>query len=126
MLTASFHVNRTAVNEYWHKASARRLTAEDSLTCVDMMFQDSQAAGNAAPKCLDARKMGSDNMKYTVVINTSDEGYSIACPALPGCWSQGKTEEEAVANIIEAIEDYVAAVSETYMEAGFREIEVAI
>ena len=45
-------------------------------------------------------------MKYTVVIHASDEGYGIACPALPGCWSQGKTEEEAVANIIEAIGDY--------------------
>ena len=44
-------------------------------------------------------------MKYTVVI--SDEGYSISCPALPGCWSQGKTEEEAVANIGEAIQDYL-------------------
>ena len=65
-------------------------------------------------------------MKYTLVINASDEGYSIACPALPGCWSQGKTEEEAVANIIEAIKDYVAAVSETYRETEFREIEVAV
>lgn len=53
-------------------------------------------------------------MKYTVVIKASDEGYSIACPALPGCWSQGKTEEEAVANIVEAIQDYQAAVLDTF------------
>ncbi|MCY4154302.1 MAG: type II toxin-antitoxin system HicB family antitoxin [Gammaproteobacteria bacterium] len=50
-------------------------------------------------------------MKYTVVIKASDEGYSIACPALPGCWSQGATEAEAIANISEAIRDYLAALS---------------
>ena len=49
-----------------------------------------------------------------VAIKESEEGYSISCPALPGCWSQGKTEEEAVTNIIEAIQDYLAAVSEKY------------
>lgn len=53
-------------------------------------------------------------MKYTVVIKASEDGYSISCPALPGCWSQGETEEEAVANIIEAIQDYQAAVMSTY------------
>ena len=50
---------------------------------------------------------GKISMKYTVVIKASDEGYSIACPALPGCWSQGKTEEEAITNISEAIQDYL-------------------
>ena len=65
-------------------------------------------------------------MKYTVIINASDEGYSIACPALPGCWSQGKTEEEAVENIIEAIQDYQAAVLETYRGTEFRQIEIAV
>ena len=65
-------------------------------------------------------------MKYTVVIKESDEGYSIACPALPGCWSQGKSEEEAVANISEAIQDYLVAISDTYKEEQYREIEVAL
>ena len=65
-------------------------------------------------------------MKYTVVIKESDEGYSIACPVLPGCWSQGKSEEEAVANISEAIQDYLAAISDTYKEEQYREIEVAL
>ncbi len=65
-------------------------------------------------------------MKYTVVIKESDEGYSIACPALPGCWSQGKSEEEAVANISEAIQDYLVAISDTYKEEHYREIEVAL
>ena len=65
-------------------------------------------------------------MKYTVMIKASDEGYSIACPALPGCWSQGKTEEEAITNISEAIQDYLAAVSGTYKKEHYREIEVAL
>ena len=65
-------------------------------------------------------------MKYKVVIKTSEEGYSVACPALPGCWSQGKTEEEALTNIGEAIQDYLAAVSDAYKNEHYREIEVAL
>ena len=49
-------------------------------------------------------------MKYKVVLHESEEGYAITCPALPGCWSQGATEEAAIANIQEAIEDYLAAI----------------
>ncbi len=65
-------------------------------------------------------------MKYTVVIKASDEGYSITCPALPGCWSQGATEAEALANIGEAIRDYMAALYDAYKKEQYREIEVAV
>ena len=65
-------------------------------------------------------------MKYMVVIKESDEGYSISCPALPGCWSQGKTEEEAVTNIGEAIEDYLVAIAEKFTGENCREIEIAL
>ena len=34
-------------------------------------------------------------MQYDVKLLKSDEGYAVWCPALPGCWSQGKTEQEA-------------------------------
>src|SRR5687767_11008823 len=37
-------------------------------------------------------------MNYRVVLYPSDEGFAVACPDLPGCWSQGATEEEALAN----------------------------
>jgi predicted RNase H-like HicB family nuclease len=47
--------------------------------------------------------------KYRVVLRHSEEGYSVSCPGLPGCWSQGGTEEEALANIQIAIQEYVAA-----------------
>jgi predicted RNase H-like HicB family nuclease len=49
-------------------------------------------------------------MKYKVVLQESDEGYSVSCPGLPGCWSQGKTEQEANENIKDAIREYLAAV----------------
>lgn len=51
-------------------------------------------------------------MNYKVVLRESDEGYSVSCPGLPGCWSQGKTEEEALENIRVAIQEYMAAVDE--------------
>ena len=46
-------------------------------------------------------------MFYKVVLQKSEEGYSISCPALPGCWSQGETEDEAIENIKDAIENYL-------------------
>ncbi|HEX9917784.1 MAG TPA: type II toxin-antitoxin system HicB family antitoxin [Pyrinomonadaceae bacterium] len=49
-------------------------------------------------------------MKYKIVLEKSEEGYSVSCPGLPGCWSQGKTEEEAIENIQDAIQEYLAAV----------------
>ncbi len=42
---------------------------------------------------------------YLVTVITGEDGYIVAeCPALPGCVSQGKTKEEALKNIREAIE----------------------
>lgn len=42
---------------------------------------------------------------YRVVLHHSEEGFSVSCPGLPGCWSQGVTEEEALANIRVAIQE---------------------
>lgn len=42
-------------------------------------------------------------MKYPVILISSEEGWAVGCPALPGCWSQGETRESALANIREAI-----------------------
>jgi predicted RNase H-like HicB family nuclease len=63
-------------------------------------------------------------MRYRVVLQSTDEGYSVHCPALPGCWSQGLTEQEALANIAEAIQDYLAAIQDSLAGADVREIEV--
>jgi predicted RNase H-like HicB family nuclease len=63
---------------------------------------------------------------YPVVLIRSDEGYAVECPALPGCWSQGATEVEALQNIREAIRDYLAAVHDSLKGADVREVEVAV
>jgi predicted RNase H-like HicB family nuclease len=51
-----------------------------------------------------------DMMRYKVVLKESEEGFSVLCPALPGCWSQGDAEEEALENIQDAIQEYLAAI----------------
>ena len=42
-------------------------------------------------------------MKYRAAIQRSEEGLSIGVPGLPGCWSEGDTEEEALENVKDAI-----------------------
>lgn len=64
-------------------------------------------------------------MIYKVVLHQSEEGYSVSCPGLPGCWSQGATEEEALENIRDAIQEYLAAVSDLVLGEDVREVEVA-
>ena len=51
-------------------------------------------------------------MKCRVKLERTDEGYAVWCPGLPGCWSQGATETEALENITDAIATYVATVEE--------------
>jgi predicted RNase H-like HicB family nuclease len=63
-------------------------------------------------------------MRYKVVLQRSDEGYSVSCPGLPGCWSQGDSEQEALENIQDAIREYLAAVEESLKSAEVREVEV--
>jgi predicted RNase H-like HicB family nuclease len=64
-------------------------------------------------------------MRYSVNIQKTDEGYSVREPDLPGCWSQGATEEEALENIKEAIEDYVHVMDLLSAEKVVRYVEVA-
>lgn len=63
---------------------------------------------------------------YRVALRRSEEGYSVSCPGLPGCWSQGTTEEEALANIQIAIREYVEAAEELAREDDGRIVEVAV
>lgn len=63
-------------------------------------------------------------MKYKVKIERTDEGYAIWCPGLPGCWSQGRTEEEALENIKDAIETYLATVEELTRDKETRQVEI--
>ena len=65
-------------------------------------------------------------MKYKIALKKTDEGYSVYCPGLPGCWSQGNTEEEAIDNIRYAIQEYLAAIADSIRENEVREIEVSV
>lgn len=68
-------------------------------------------------------------MRYRIVLKKSEEGYSVSCPGLPGCWSQGATEAEALENIQDAIREYLAAVDELLRDtpdAEIREVDVVV
>ena len=55
---------------------------------------------------------GRERMRQ-VVIYPGENGYWVVeCPSLPGCVSQGKSKEEAIANIKEAIQGYIAALEQ--------------
>ncbi|HYT79124.1 MAG TPA: type II toxin-antitoxin system HicB family antitoxin [Actinomycetota bacterium] len=64
-------------------------------------------------------------MRYKTVLLKTDEGYSVAVPGLPGCWSQGATEEEALKNIQDAIKEYLMVRDELLEGTVVREVEVA-
>ena len=65
-------------------------------------------------------------MKYKVALKKSKEGYSVSCPGLPGCWSQGKNEQEALENIQFAIREYLEAVAIISKGSKIREVEVLV
>ena len=66
------------------------------------------------------------SMKYRIALHKSEEGYSVSVPGLPGCWSQGATELEAMENIRDAIREYLSVVDEQLRGEDVREIEVAV
>jgi len=63
-------------------------------------------------------------MKYTVVINKSEYGFDVHCPALPGCHSQGDTLEEALENIKDAINTYLQMIEEETRDSTVYQVEV--
>ena len=65
-------------------------------------------------------------MRYRIALYESDEGFAVSVPGLPGCWSQGATEAEAIENIKDAIREYLAVVEESLHDERIREIEVSI
>ena len=64
-------------------------------------------------------------MRFKVTLYPSEEGHAVGVPALPGCWSQGATEAEALANIADAIREYLDAEIPPEDGAQSREVEVA-
>ncbi|HEY2154954.1 MAG TPA: type II toxin-antitoxin system HicB family antitoxin [Isosphaeraceae bacterium] len=65
-------------------------------------------------------------MRFKVALYPSDEGVAVCVPSLPGCWSQGETTEEALANIAEAIREYLDAEIEPAEGAELSEVEVSV
>lgn len=63
-------------------------------------------------------------MVYQAVIEESDEGFSVSVPGLPGCHSQGETEDEALANIADAIREYLDVAGELNRRKTVREVSV--
>lgn len=64
-------------------------------------------------------------MKYKIALHHSEEGYSVSVPDLPGCWSQGDSEEETLQNIQAAIQEYLTSRDDLLKSATVREIKVA-
>ena len=64
------------------------------------------------------------SMKYKVLLKRSREGYSVSCPGLPCCWSQGRTKREALENIQIAIREYLEAVGKISKGREVCEVEV--
>jgi len=59
-------------------------------------------------------------------LQQSAEGFSVSVPGLPGCWSQGATEQEAIENIKDAIREYLAAVDDQLRGENIRELEISV
>ena len=74
---------------------------------------------------------GVTKQKFVITLEQDEGGYIIvsSCPALPGCHSQGRTREEAIANIREAILGYIASMrkhGEPIPVTDVEEVEVVV
>ena len=68
-------------------------------------------------------------MRQVIIYAGEDIHWVAECPSLPGCISQGRTREEAIVNIREAIQGYVAALEEDHLpvpEERFEALVVAV
>jgi predicted RNase H-like HicB family nuclease len=78
---------------------------------------------------LTPNKMRCNEMRQ-IILYPGEDGFWVAeCPSLPGCISQGKTREEAIQNIREAIQGYIAALEDDGLqvpEERFQAILVAV
>ena len=105
-------------------------TAQDAyriLTKLDFEVHNLQESGIIEP--VSNVHIG-DIMKFAITLERDEDGYIVAsCPVLPGCHSQGKTKEEAIANITEAIRGYIASMrkhGEPIPTGEVEEVEVAV
>ena len=70
-------------------------------------------AGTPLPALAQATAQGGEPLRLLVVFERDEDGWEVAsCPTLPGCHSQGRTRDEALDNIREAIRGYLASLRE--------------
>jgi len=65
-------------------------------------------------------------MKYKIRLEETEEGFAVWVPGLPGCWSQGETEQEALENIKDAIKTYLETVEILLEGEQTRMVEVPV
>lgn len=65
-------------------------------------------------------------MRRVLMYKGEDGWWVVECPSLPGCVSQGKTKEEAVASIKEAMEGYILSLQDDRMEVPVDETEAVV
>lgn len=65
-------------------------------------------------------------MKYKIRLEETEEGFAVWAPGLPGCWSQGETEEEALENIKDAIITYLETIEILNQNAETRLVEIPV
>ena len=84
-----------------------RAVNEGTPVRIDAGAADAPAVGKSA------RRGDGDVRKLLVVFHRDEDGWEVAsCPTLPGCHSQGRTREEALRNVREAIRGYLASLRE--------------
>ena len=64
-------------------------------------------------------------MRYRVALYRSDEGLAVQVPGLPGCWSQGATEQQALENIQAVLAEYLPPMDQLVQAQDVREVSVA-
>lgn len=96
---------------------------------LEFRLRDTYTVSDSVSKqgrVLDEQQSGRSSMKYRIALQKSEEGYAVSVPGLPGCWSQGATEQEAIENIQNAIREYLTVVEDEIRGQDVREIEVAV
>lgn len=64
--------------------------------------------------------------QYTLhaIIEKTEMGYAVHCPELRGCWSQGRTKQEAIENIKDAILTYLDSLEEVLRKKEVHELQI--
>jgi predicted RNase H-like HicB family nuclease len=65
-------------------------------------------------------------VRYRIALHHSEEGFAVSVPGLPGCWSQGATEAEAIENVKDAIREYLSVVDDQLRGEDVREVDVGV